>query len=82
MNESGLSGGLSETLMPITQRLFSRYPGRELQIQQLVSLVSTYVDPAPSLLLYGPASTGKTSLVRYDGTSVAQCCRNPQLYRC
>ncbi|KAL0055795.1 hypothetical protein WJX82_004387 [Trebouxia sp. C0006] len=42
--------------------LTKRWPGREVQIQRLVSGVSTA--GAPLLFVYGPSSTGKTSVVR------------------
>jgi ABC-type protease/lipase transport system fused ATPase/permease subunit len=42
--------------------LTKRWPGREEQIQRLVNGASTA--GAPLLFVYGPSSTGKTSVVR------------------
>ncbi len=54
-------------------RLRIRWPGREQQLERLTTLFSSDNAAAlPCTLVYGPSSTGKTSVVRYRGSVCSQ----------
>jgi Cdc6-like AAA superfamily ATPase len=46
-------------------KLLDRWPGRRDQVSSLLAYLGGDDDLAPPLFLYGPPSTGKTSIVRY-----------------
>eukprot|EP00884_Botryococcus_braunii_P000226 jgi/Botrbrau1/10203/Bobra.116_1s0019.1 len=45
-------------------RLLDRWPGRRDQVSQLLAYLGDENDLPPPLFLYGPPSTGKTSIIR------------------
>ena len=57
-------------LSSLAQQISNRWPGREQQISRLVSLISRNGSYDPNILIYGPASTGKTSIIRSAGMQV------------
>ncbi|KAJ2743179.1 hypothetical protein GGI20_003943 [Coemansia sp. BCRC 34301] len=58
----------------IGERLSTKFPGRNDQIDQLLALLGEPEDPAPPcVFVYGPSATGKTAVIRdlfseYDAT--------------
>jgi origin recognition complex subunit 5 len=47
----------------LSRQISEKFPGREIQINLLVSLVSDKHAITPPLFLYGPSATGKTSIL-------------------
>lgn len=48
----------------VLEKLCTRWVGREEQLRDMVGLIGTGYEPAPSLLVCGGVSTGKTSIVK------------------
>ncbi|KAH9732609.1 Origin of replication complex subunit 5 [Citrus sinensis] len=66
--------------------LLSRFPGRRVQILELLRLLGTLNSSMPPLFVYGSASTGKTSIIiqlllhkknAFNGYSSAKRCEKP-----
>ncbi|KAJ2877532.1 hypothetical protein FB639_003714, partial [Coemansia asiatica] len=53
------------SLLELTAQLSEKFPGRDYQIDQLLTMLGEPDEPTPpAIFVYGPSATGKTSVIR------------------